>query len=263
MGLEPEVCPSEPWGSWFANWGSRDLRDASKGPLREPEVVATAPSFISTPNLWTNWRIRLRRSSLQQIAAVMAEIEAERRRGRSSPLMEAMLAGRYRELKAARWLMRRLLATPGFSDLGESIAESNQGPRVVIPQPSKLLLPALEVELGGNLPKRLPWLPPIPSSWPCARAMWPPSFLSGSFRNSRVHVKNTSDLPLETDILREDKKRELFYLTLRQFEAALDNLKRAQVTPGQLSDQTPDCAARSVGSCTDRLFGPLLHAGGR
>jgi hypothetical protein len=59
------------------------------------------------------------------------------------------------------------------------------------------------------------------------------------FQKLQGTLTNTSDLPLETDILREDKKRELFYLTLRQFEAALDNLKRAQVTPGQLSTQCP------------------------
>jgi DNA-binding NarL/FixJ family response regulator len=207
------------------------------GPTSEPEVVATAPSFISTPNLWTNWRIRLRRSSLQQIAAVMAEIEAERRRGRSSPLMEAMLAGRYRELKAARWLMRRLLATPGFSDLGESIAESNQGPRVVIPQPSPSVA-RLRGGVGGNLPNAATLATTNPDQLALRQGDVATIVFERVFQKLQGSLKNTSDLPLEIDILRDDKKRELFYLTLRQFEEAVDNLRRAQVTPGQLAGQT-------------------------
>lgn len=59
------------------------------------------------------------------------------------------------------------------------------------------------------------------------------------FRKLQGNLDNTSDIPLETDILREDKKRELLYLTLRKFEDALDHLRQAEVLPGQLADQSP------------------------
>jgi DNA-binding NarL/FixJ family response regulator len=154
-------------------------------PEREPATVSPTPSFIRPPGIWMRLRIGLRRSALEQIATVMAEIEAERHRGRSSLMMEAMLAGRYRELKAARWLMQRLLATPGFSDQGLPMPDyDDDAPRIVVP-PSKRQVCLPIVGLAARCPQRLPWPLPPPSSWPCARAMWPPSCLNGSFRNSR------------------------------------------------------------------------------
>lgn len=52
-------------------------------------------------------------------------------------------------------------------------------------------------------------------------------------------LDNTSSTPLESDILRDDKKRELFYLVLRKFEDALDQLRQAEIPPGQLSEKSP------------------------
>ena len=59
------------------------------------------------------------------------------------------------------------------------------------------------------------------------------------FRQLQGLLDNTSGTPLETDILRDDKKRELFYLLLRKFEDALDSLRQAGVPPGQLAEKYP------------------------
>jgi hypothetical protein len=45
-------------------------------------------------------------------------------------------------------------------------------------------------------------------------------------RRLQGDLHNLTDLPLELDILRLDRKRELFYLILRQLEATLDDLRR-------------------------------------
>jgi DNA-binding NarL/FixJ family response regulator len=208
-------------------------------PEREPATVSPTPSFIRPPGIWMRLRIGLRRSALEQIATVMAEIEAERHRGRSSLMMEAMLAGRYRELKAARWLMQRLLATPGFSDQGLPMPDyDDDAPRIVVPpeQTSGVL-----ANRGAS--RQMPTASALATSTAEQLALRQGDVstivFERVFQKLQGTLTNTSDLPLETDILREDKKRELFYLTLRQFEAALDNLKRAQVTPGQLSTQCP------------------------
>jgi hypothetical protein len=59
------------------------------------------------------------------------------------------------------------------------------------------------------------------------------------FRKLQGNLENLSNLPLETDILRNDKKHELFYLALRKFEEILDNLRRAEILPGQLAEKAP------------------------
>jgi hypothetical protein len=51
-------------------------------------------------------------------------------------------------------------------------------------------------------------------------------------------LDNTSGVPLETDLLRDDKKRELLYLLLRKVEDALESLRQAGVLPGQLSEKS-------------------------
>jgi hypothetical protein len=48
---------------------------------------------------------------------------------------------------------------------------------------------------------------------------------------------NQTEKPLEIDILREAKRRELFYLVLRKFEDILGELRYSQVQPQQLPEQ--------------------------
>ena len=59
------------------------------------------------------------------------------------------------------------------------------------------------------------------------------------FRQLQGNLANTSDVPLETDILRDDKKRELLFLALRTIEDVLDSLRRASLPPGQLPEKAP------------------------
>jgi hypothetical protein len=58
------------------------------------------------------------------------------------------------------------------------------------------------------------------------------------FRTFQGCLDNTSQIPQETDILREDKKRELLYLTLRKFEDAVEAMGQANLPPGQLAEQS-------------------------
>ncbi|NJN85232.1 MAG: DUF3685 domain-containing protein [Leptolyngbyaceae cyanobacterium SL_7_1] len=50
-------------------------------------------------------------------------------------------------------------------------------------------------------------------------------------------VLNLTEQPLELDILKEDKRRELLYLTLRKFEAELSELRYAAVAVDQLLEK--------------------------
>ena len=199
---------------------------------------------------WASLRRHLRRSSLQQIEAVMATLEAEQRRGRTDLWTEAVLAGRYRELKAAHWLMETLLATPSLDPPTGTTAR----PRISTPTSptpgnrwdSPQNLPPFGP--SASLPRRSVQSPAPGEARPGAlvseptgdlvRGDLPTLVFEQVFRTFQGCLDNTSHIPLETDILREDKKRELLYLTLRKFEDALGAMGQANLPPGQLAEQS-------------------------
>ena len=84
--------------------------------LERPTGSAPTPGSRHPRSPWISLRRHLRQSALDQIDAVMAAIAAEQRRGRADLWTEAVMAGRQRELRAARWLMTWLLATPNLGD---------------------------------------------------------------------------------------------------------------------------------------------------
>jgi DNA-binding NarL/FixJ family response regulator len=207
-----------------------------------------APFQGLSPGLLATRRLRMRLSSLRQIDAAMAAIEAEQRRGRSDLLTEAVLAGRYRELKAARWLMNRLLATPAlaapdlttaaYSGQGRSSGSPPKGLQRGQPGPSN--------RSGVSGRPAPPLLNPLTSPPAVSRADrialqqgdLATIVFERVFRKLQGNLTNTSDITLELDILRDDKKRELLFLTLRKVEDSLDSLRRAGIPPGQLPEKT-------------------------
>ena len=207
-----------------------------------PEAAA-----IPEPGFLAPMRRGMRLSALGQIDAAMAAIEAERRRGRSDVLTEAVLAGRYRELRAARWLMNRLLATPGLSLEGDVTAgtrdgspwgqtpiQPNQRPRRDQGRGSKFSSPRLTSVVGDA-----PLVETQANRLALQQGDLATIIFERVFRKLQGNLANTSDIPVETDILRDDKKRELLFLSLRKIEDALDNLRRAAVPAGQLPEKTP------------------------
>jgi hypothetical protein len=55
----------------------------------------------------------------------------------------------------------------------------------------------------------------------------------------RYPLDNCTELPLEIDILRSEKQRELIYIVLRQFEAIVDELRFSRVPIERLAAQSP------------------------
>jgi hypothetical protein len=76
------------------------------------------------------------------------------------------------------------------------------------------------------------------------------------FNKLQGNLDNTSDIPLETDILKTEKKRELLYLILRQWEDALEELRRSQVQPGQLEERSPLVLQTVWSNSLTAFFGP-------
>ncbi|NEQ32085.1 MAG: DUF3685 domain-containing protein [Leptolyngbya sp. SIO4C5] len=197
---------------------ARGQRPVAPDPQPEPE-----PTPIPGP--LTAMRISLRLSHLQQIEAEMTEAIAQYQ-AVTSPIYRAVLAGRYRELRAAKWLVNRLLATPRFSAASQpqifGSEPSETVPRAIATIPTDRAI--APINSAGSLVTTTP---------DDIRSF----VFEAVFRKLQTPLTNRSDLPLEIDILRPEKKRELLYLVLRQLETLLEDIRYSQLQPGQLVER--------------------------
>ncbi len=136
------------------------------------------------------------------------------------PLLErAILVGRRRELLAARWLVRKILAAPQISKPEEQMPEVEYP--LVQPSPTSAII-KLE-------PSPTPNPPPLLSP----RAIQSALFAS-VVSKLQFSLENVTDVTLEIDILREDKKRELLYIILQKLADLLDDVRVAEIDINQL-----------------------------
>ncbi|MDB9447498.1 DUF3685 domain-containing protein [Anabaena sp. CS-542/02] len=144
------------------------------------------------------------------LGAVMTQLQIP-----GLPLIDrAVLAGKRRELLAARWLISRLLVSP------QEREPKQQKPAVI---------PVLSSENVRLKVKEEPTLAPLLS---------PRSLQSDLFavcvNKLQFSLQNVTDVALEIDIFREDKRRELLYLILQKLAQNLDELRVPQVSVAQL-----------------------------
>jgi DNA-binding NarL/FixJ family response regulator len=167
--------------------------------------VGTSPR---SPNSEVSFRDRLRLSSLDQIERTLAELAANLH-GELSAVDRLLLAGRRRELNTARWLIKRLLPATA-STMTPALA------------PVALTIPSVPIDRLTTTDR--------------ANADTQTLFdrIAAKLQSS---LENLTPTPLEIDILRIEKKRELFYLILRKFEGLLEELRFSQVTIDQLSSK--------------------------
>jgi DNA-binding NarL/FixJ family response regulator len=164
-------------------------------------------------------RQNVRSSGLRQIEAALAQLTAELQSSNLSPVDRALLRGQQRELRAAKWLVKKLLPP---ADLGSLTALE------ILPQP---------------LPESTSQMAPVAQGVESESAMTPRDWQAQLF--DRVSAKlqssleNLTSTPLEIDIFKPERKRELFYVVLRQIEASLDELRFSQVQCDQLVAKQP------------------------
>lgn len=207
----------------------------------EPKNIRARPEKAErgAPAPLAVFRRNLRRSGLRQIETALVEVTTELENLDLSLLDRAILAGRQRELRASRWLVTRLLATPSL------IEDARPGRETApIANPRSGNSPAISstspAPLTDSLPAPTPVLPSditiIPS--PEATLTNTQSVQSVAFDTLLMKIQsgltNQTDVPLETDILREDRKRDLFYLIVRKLEEVLSELRYSQIEPLQL-----------------------------
>jgi len=161
-------------------------------------------------------RQALRSSSLQQIEAALIELDNQLRSSGLSLLGKAILTGQRRELKAARWVVKRVLSS------SDSASE-----------PARIL-PPLDEPLR-SLPSSSQLVPDQPPEM-TAKDLQAILF-DGISAKLQSSLENLTNSPLEIDIFRAERKRELFYIILRQVEASLEELRFSQIQPHQLVEK--------------------------
>ncbi|WP_066424340.1 DUF3685 domain-containing protein [Anabaena sp. 4-3] len=141
------------------------------------------------------------------------------------PILDrAVLAGQRRELLTARWLLNHLLVSP-LERQQEQLQEFTATPQQTLPviqPPSVIITSDTQTSLTS---------PPLLSP----RTLQSNLF-AACINKLQFSLKNVSDSPLEIDILREEKKRELLYLILQRLAQQLDELRDAQITINQLAE---------------------------
>jgi DNA-binding NarL/FixJ family response regulator len=227
---------------------------------RQPSarVVTSAPGKVTRPGVWKSLRSQLHQSSIRQIDAVVDDIVNELENGDLSLLDRAIVAGRYRELQAARWLVTRLLVP---NRAAQEPVENEYRFTDDSLNDAALFETPVRGRGAAKLRNRRVSQPPVPpgSNLPgstltdasSAIVIQSSSFveqvrdlrsilfdsISTKLQNS---LENLTETPLEIDVLREDKKRELLYLVLRKIEELLGELTYSQVQAVQLNQKQPD-----------------------
>ncbi len=187
------------------------IRQVASGKTSWAPAILERVSIDSQPRasaLFESIRQRMRQSSLQQIETTLSTLNTDLT-GDLSKLDRLILTGRKRELNTARWLVNRLFSSTSNREI--PIAQFT--PTTVPDRPK--LPSALTESDGGNLTTR--------------------SLFDRIAAKLQSGLENLTPTALEIDILRQDKKRELFYLILRQFEGLLDELRFSQITIEQLA----------------------------
>lgn len=193
------------------------------------EAETQENSLPTTSNILIKSWNRLRFSGVRQIDATLAEVTAQLQIPGLPVLDRALLAGQRRELLASRWILNKLLAPPESRGQGSGVRGQGLG---VSTQQSAVRSQSVEVQVRSSLP------PPAISPVVTPSQLSLKNLRSALFKSTRAKLQfsleNLTRTPLEIDIFREEKKRELLTLILRKIEDFLEELRFSQVQMPQL-----------------------------
>ncbi|MBW4490505.1 MAG: DUF3685 domain-containing protein [Trichocoleus desertorum ATA4-8-CV12] len=234
-----QVATGQPY--WPAELATEAIAAEPLGVSTSDRTSAPIPTPLNPLlSLWQSQRL----AGLQQIDLALAEVTAQLRRPGLPVLDRAVLAGRWRELRAARWLVNRLLApadrpsaSPRDRPLVSTSARFAASARRLA-QPVASRLPASGLPASNSLPPTRSNL--VASSSSASELAVRPlqsRLFDRTVSKLQSPLQNLTNHPLEIDILREEKKRELLYIILRKLEETLDELRFAQVQPAQLLEK--------------------------
>ncbi len=187
-------------------------------------------------------RNNLRESGTTYIQPSLTKVTRQLQIPGLTVLNKAILAGRRRELLAAQWLLDNLV---------DSLPEQQQTPPNPLSSfPESLSSKPANSALTITNPTTNPLSPPLLSP----RALQA-TLLASCINKLQFSLQNVTDIPLEIDILREDKKRELLYLLLQKFADSLDELRTSEVEINRLNEVNYILLADVWEAATKEFFG--------
>ncbi len=193
----------------------QEVADGGDYWLQDREAIITPNSSLltlnSSPLPFSKLRNNLRLSGIANIDATLAAVTAQLQVPGLRVLDRAILAGQRRELLAARWLLNQLLVSPQERQ-EEQIPLADEPP----------VTPSLSIQQRQTLS-------PLLSPGTLQSALF-----TSCVTKLQFPLINVTDIPLEIDIFREDKKRELLYLILQKLADQLDELRASQIEINQL-----------------------------
>ncbi|WP_088242067.1 DUF3685 domain-containing protein [Calothrix rhizosoleniae] len=192
--------------------------------LLSTEVSAAVVS-VEELNSFAQLQRNLRLSAIDYINGNLVQV-TKKLQVPGQPIIEkAILAGRQRELIAARKLMQFFLTS------SQERKQRQQTPEIDAQQ---LQLPTIVPDRGEINSSEFPQTSTNAPSLLSPRALQSELFAS-VVNKLQFSLENITDSPLEIDILRDDKKREILYLILQKLADVLDELRESHIEMNQLS----------------------------
>lgn len=185
----------------------------------------TQPEPEQYPGILGRMGQTLHQSGIDQIDAAIATINRQLECPSLSGLERLVLTGRRRELHASRWLLNRLYRRP--------MPPASQ-PRLAAPVSTPAFPPGETAAIVPLAPSPL-----LPLTADASRTLQVSLFDAIAQHIQTSTLLNLTETPLEIDILREDKKRELLYTVLRKLEDSLAEVRQSNLLPQQLTEKTP------------------------
>jgi DNA-binding NarL/FixJ family response regulator len=247
-------------GYGFRGMPVRELADLIRRLTKGTRPTTSSPSRLSEakaspiPGPITALRLSMRLSGLQHIDQALTQLQAQSQSRPSdtfSWLTQEIRKGQQRELKAARWLISTLWATPNFKDTTWATSSqwrTNSLSTRPQPQNSTQTAPGAILPIGSSQSSLLPTntLPPNTIQSLVFETV---------FIRLQINLENISEIPLETDILRLEKKQELFYITLRKLDDLLNELRQSPIRPSQLPEKAPQILSDLWDAVVEDFFG--------
>ncbi len=170
-------------------------------------------------------------SGLRRIDCALEEVRSILEETNQDLITQIVLAGQERELRMARWLLHRLW---GKSKKSRLISQSNDLSKVAnnlainsSVQFTKVQVNNANVEISDRFTDK-------PNILTIQSILW-----DKTVEKLQSNLLNLSKTPLEIDILKEEKKRELLYIALRQTEQSLTELRFSEIQPSELQGKLP------------------------
>ncbi len=205
-------------------------------PARTPTGTAAAIP-VNRRRLWMR---DLRVSANRLMDAQIQELDAQLKNIDLSQFDRFFLLGRRREIRAARWIVNQILPALSESETQLTFPVQQSGFSAaqissVAAKNSTDLSTAGAGDLqrfrAGNAPGLSSQIYPL--DFPTLKSQLFDRILT----KLQSRLENLTDIPLEIDLLKLEKKQQLFYLILRQFEEIIGDLNYSQIQPDVLPEK--------------------------